>query len=91
MSLRNPENWTETDHNANKKRWDYWRALGRERQDFLSKLTGNDVFDLVVLFEKHLVDTYGIIIKKDHEGYYTDDFDIVDEAKYTFFMLKYTQ
>ncbi len=91
MSILNPENWSETDKDANKRRWDYWRALHRVRQELLSKLTGNDVFDFVALFEKHVTDTYGIILKKDSDGNYTDDFDIVDEAKYTFFVLKYTQ
>lgn len=91
MSILDPENWSETDQAANKRRWDYWRALHRERMDFLDKLKGNDVFRLVTLFEQHITDTYGIILKKDSDGNYTDDFDIVDEAKYTFFVLKYTK
>ena len=71
-----------------KKRWDYWSALKKVRQEYmetLDALAGQfDAYD----FEDYLEANYGIKMNIVN-GNITDGYKIIDEAKYTFFLLKF--
>jgi len=74
-----------------KNRTNYWRMLKLAKEDFIAN---NAEFD-ENLFSEYLLNTYGLKIM-----FYanpnmiatlgiTDSYEITDEAKYTFFLLKY--
>jgi hypothetical protein len=71
-----------------KKRWDYWSALKLVRKEYietLDQLAGQfDAYD----FEDYIEANYGIKMNI-VDGNITDGYKIMDEAKYTFFLLKF--
>jgi len=71
-----------------KKRWDYWAALKKVRVEYmetLDQLAGQfDAYE----FEDYLEANYGIKMNIVN-GNITDGYKIMDEAKYTFFLLKF--
>lgn len=71
-----------------KKRWDYWSALKKVRKEYmetLDELAGQfDAYE----FEDYLEANYGIKMNI-VEGNITDGYKIMDDAKYTFFLLKF--
>jgi hypothetical protein len=71
-----------------KKRWDYWAALKLVRKEYmetLDHLAGQfDAYD----FEDYIEANYGIKMNI-VDGNITDGYKIMDEAKYTFFLLKF--
>lgn len=71
-----------------KKRWDYWSALKLVRKEYMETidtLAGQfDAYD----FEDYLEANYGIKMNIVN-GNITDGYKIMDEAKYTFFLLKF--
>ncbi len=71
-----------------KKRWDYWAALKKVRVEYmktLDELAGQfDAYE----FEDYLEANYGIKMNIVN-GNIADGYKIMDEAKYTFFLLKF--
>lgn len=71
-----------------KKRWDYWKALGEIRREYLDKTNQTakeyDFVDFVGYLEKN----YGIKMTL-LNGRITDKFEIVDEKLYTYFLLRH--
>lgn len=72
-----PENW----EIGKEARMEHWRRVREARNDF----THPDVAE----FYKHLTEVYGLKVKLDSHLNITGDFDIVDEQKYSLFLLKY--
>lgn len=70
------------------KRWDYWSALKLVRKEYmetLDALQGQfDAYD----FEDYLEANYGLKMNI-VDGNITDGYKIMDETKYTFFLLKF--
>lgn len=73
--LLNPDNW----EHAKAARMEHWRRIRLIRDNWSG--TGSLL--------THIEDEYGLRLHKDQEGNITDSFDIVDEQKYSFFLLKY--
>ena len=73
--LLKPENWEHT----KAARMEHWRRIRLVRAEWSG--TGS-LLD-------YIEDTYGLKLHKDQEGNITDSFEIVNEQKYSFFLLKY--
>ena len=67
-----------------KKRWDYWELLKKIRKEYMETTTVFDAYD----FEDYVTNTYGFKMNT-LDGNITDKFEIVDEKKYVFFLLKF--
>jgi hypothetical protein len=69
-----------------KNRHNYWTALKLVRKEYMvdAKDGQFDAYD----FEDYIEEKYGIKMNV-VEGNITDGYKVVDEAKYTFFLLKY--
>jgi len=76
------------DGDFRRSRWDYWSALKLVRKEYmqtLDALEGQfDAYD----FEDYLEENYGIKMNI-VDGNITDGYKIMDEAKYTFFLLRF--
>lgn len=89
--LVNPENWSEVDQVAKSKRWEYWNTMAKIRMEFIASLDPiPDPSEIIPLFERHMLDVHGIKVKKNSDGQYIADYDIVDEQKYLMYKLKYS-
>jgi hypothetical protein len=67
-----------------KNRWNYWSALKQARQEYMKTKIEFDAYE----FEDWLEAIYGIKMNIVN-GNITDGYKIMDEAKYTFFLLKF--
>ena len=78
----------DSDNKFRRQRWDYWTALKKIRVEYLDtldQLAGQfDAYD----FEDYVEANYGIKMNI-VDGSITDGYKIMDEAKYTFFLLKF--
>lgn len=91
MSLLNPENWSESDVEFGKRRWEYWSTMFTVRKEFVAALPADvSVLDIPAKFEEFMFNEHGIEMGKDQVGNYTADFKIVDEHKFLLFKLKYS-
>jgi hypothetical protein len=89
--LINPENWSEVETEAKSKRWEYWNTMAKIRKEFIETLDPNiQPIEIIPLFERHMLDVHGIRVKKNSEGQYISDYDIMDEQKYLMYKLKYS-
>lgn len=71
-----------------KKRRDYWEALKKVRVEYMQTLDAlAGQFDAYE-FEDYIEQNYGIKMNI-VDGNITDGYKIMDEAKYTFFLLKF--
>lgn len=73
----NPDYW----EHAKETRNEYWAKVKAARADFDGPIEE---------FYKHLENVYGIKLGL-VEGYISDEWTVVDEHKYFFFVLKYTK
>jgi hypothetical protein len=67
-----------------KKRWNYWESLKKIRKEYMETATAFDAYD----FEEYVKENYGFKMNT-LDGNIIDKFEIVDEKKYIFFILKF--
>ena len=73
-------------------KYDYWRLLYKLKKEYDKQYTGyyeptfNGYSDS---FDKYAENQYGLRILMDSQGNYKAEYDIVDEAKYAWMLLKH--
>jgi hypothetical protein len=70
-----------------KKRWNYWESLKKIRKEYMQNNYLDGQFDAYD-FEEYVKENYGFKMNT-LDGNITDKFEIVDEKKYIFFILKF--
>ena len=76
------ESFEEWDRDRKARRWKYWAAVRKLKADF-------DKEDSSLLFNQWMLQTFGIRIIYNNEGHLTENYEVIDEKKYLFFVLKY--
>lgn len=71
-----------------RRRWDYWSALKLVRKEYMQTLDALEGQFDAYEFEDYLEENYGIKMNIVN-GNITDGYKIMDEAKYTFFLLRF--
>lgn len=76
-----------------RKRIDYYKTLKRVWLEFgeLCNQVEDYEYNYPDNFIEWVEDTYGFIVGTDHMGNYTTEFKVVDEQKYTVYLLKYSR
>lgn len=78
----------DSDLERRKNRWNYWSLLKLARKEYMDTVLAlNGQFDAYD-FEDYLKENYGLKLNLVN-GNITDTYQIVDETKYTFFLLKF--
>ena len=80
------EQWAQKEK---ERRWDYWQAVRRMREDYMAEFKG--VTDLTVRPSLHFwaEEHYGIKMGIDGSGDYTGEYTVADPKKFLLFQLKY--
>ena len=73
------------DYNKRDRRLHYWSVLRTLKQEFTEETGSRDP----AIYVSWLENKYGFKPKINHEGYLTDDYEIVDEKKYLIYVLKH--
>ena len=73
------------DYNKRDRRLHYWNVLRTLKQEFTEETGSVDP----TVYVSWLEDKYGFKPRINHEGYLTDDYEIVDEKKYLIYVLKH--
>jgi len=71
-----------------KKRWNYWESLKKIRKEYMQDIADLDGQFDAYDFEEYVKENYGFKMNI-LDGNITDKFEIVDEKKYIFFILKF--
>lgn len=81
------QDYDDTDSNIEKRlsRWKYWQNLKLLKNEFKEETGSTDHREYKIWLENK----YGFIPIETSDGMMTDDLDIIDQKKYTFFVLKY--
>ncbi len=82
------ENFIEKDNKM--RRLSHWKRLRDCRNEFFNDNTDATLDNGNNAFYYHLQHKYGIKLSFDNSGNITESYDVVDEKKYFFFLLKYT-
>ena len=93
MKAQHPmeENFAEWDAERKRRRWDYWSALRRMRNEYLEEQEGH--LDLTARPTRHYwaEQKYGLKMGLDGQGGYTEHYEVVDVRKFLIFQLKFWQ
>lgn len=73
------------DYNKRDRRLHYWNVLRTLKAEFTEETGSTEATEYITWLENK----YGFKPKINHEGYLTDDYDIVDEKKYLIYILKH--
>lgn len=81
------QDYDDTDSDIEKRlsRWKYWQNLKSLKNEFKEETGSTDHHEYKIWLENK----YGFRPIETHDGMMTDDLDIIDQKKYTFFVLKY--
>lgn len=71
-----------------RRRWEYWSALKKVRQEYLADLAQLDGQFDAYDFETYITENYGVRLNI-VDGNITDGYQIIDEKKYLVFLLKF--
>lgn len=75
-----------------RKRIDYYKTLKRVWLEFGEVCTEEDYkYRYPDNFVEWVEETYGFKVTTDHMGNFTSEYTVVDEPKYTMFLLKYSK
>ena len=83
------QNYTQWSQDQLALRQQYWLAVRRARQQYLTEFAG--VYDLTVRPSLHhwMQEHYGISMGIDDQGNYTQEYTVVDPKRYMLFQLRY--
>jgi hypothetical protein len=73
------------DINRRNRRMHYWSVLKNLKEEFLLETNSRDPQQYTLWLETK----YGFKPRINNEGYFTDDYEIIDEKKYMIYVLKY--
>lgn len=85
---RNYDQWAQE---QKQKRWDYWTAVRKMREEYMAENAG--VYDLTTRPSLHYwaEGKYGFKMGLDGTGDYTAEYTVVDSKKFLLFQIKYWQ
>lgn len=89
---RDIQDWDDDDPDAefHRNRWDFWQAMAKISQEYKAakdKYRGD--WDKLPHLWRWIEEQYGLRVTFDDGGYITDKYEVVDEKKYTMFLLKF--
>lgn len=73
-----------------RKRYLYWNRLKRARDEFQKVNPESNRSDWGGLFYEWFKETYGVQMHTDNSGMITGSYTVLDEHKFTIFLLKYS-
>jgi hypothetical protein len=88
---RDIQDWDDDDPDAefHRNRWDYWQAMGKIAQEYRAAKDKCRVSIPAPHLWRWIEEQYGLRVSLDANGYITDKYEVVDEKKYTMFLLKF--